>query len=203
MGDKVNEAAAADADVNGEILIRRRHRRHRPESRVQRAWRRHHWDMIGAVALGIGLFLAFGPLAQWVKPGVSDEPVDLVALYMDKIVSAISSALDWALVLVLQFLLLTNWAIKTGYVLLAFAVILILLRLRWWLFNESPWLHLRCPRCNSTNIHRVHRRAWERFVGKIVPVRRYRCSDCQWHGTRIDHPARSLPRTPFVSSSHN
>ncbi len=205
MNEQAEQPAATEAEIKGEILIRRRHRRQgRRESRLQRILRRRRWEIIGGLALMIGLFLAFGPLAQRNPPGPlggqPGEPIDLLTLYFDRIMTAISSRLDRAAGQFWGFMLLTNWAIKLGYGLLAFAIILIPLRLRWWLLNESPLLHLRCPRCGSTNIHRVHRRGWERVAAKVVPIRRYRCSECRWRGMRIDRPGHAAPSTALASS---
>ncbi len=189
MNEQVEQPAVAE--VHGEILVRRRHRRQsRRENWLRRIWHRRRWEIIGLLALLFGLFLVAGPLARWRTPAVSagpaGEPVDLLALYVGKIVSAVTTIMDRAAEVFWSFMLRSNWAVKAGWALLAFAIILIPLRARWWLLNESPWLRMQCPRCGSTKIHRVHRRAWERVAGKIVPMRRYRCSVCRWRGMRID-----------------
>jgi hypothetical protein len=43
---------------------------------------------------------------------------------------------------------------------------------------------VRCPRCGSTDLQRVHRRLLDRLLSLVRPVYRFRCADphCAWEG---------------------
>jgi len=72
-----------------------------------------------------------------------------------------------------------------GIVLLLAAGVLALRRTRWRLMSMSRFTDRLCPRCGS-ELHRIHRRWYDRVLNAFVPVRRYRCRnrDCGWVGLR-------------------
>jgi hypothetical protein len=43
---------------------------------------------------------------------------------------------------------------------------------------------VRCPRCGSTDLLRIHRRLLDRLLSLVRPVYRVRCADprCAWEG---------------------
>lgn len=73
-----------------------------------------------------------------------------------------------------------------GFILIVSALIAIVLRMRWRLMHSSSLTAMQCPRCGGT-IHRVHRRARDRVLSLVLPVRRYRCAntECRWQGIRV------------------
>jgi len=74
----------------------------------------------------------------------------------------------------------------TGYVLLLFAIVVVLWRVRWRLTRSARLSTQRCPRCGS-ELSRIRRRPIDRVVNLYLPVARYRCRDgeCAWHGQRV------------------
>lgn len=48
-----------------------------------------------------------------------------------------------------------------------------------------------CPRCGHS-IHRSHRRPLDRVVSLVVPLQRFRCSECGWSGVRTSSGGRPL-----------
>jgi DNA-directed RNA polymerase subunit RPC12/RpoP len=41
-----------------------------------------------------------------------------------------------------------------------------------------------CPRCKQ-DLERVSRTAFDKMIGVIVPIKRYKCMGCFWEGIRI------------------
>jgi predicted RNA-binding Zn-ribbon protein involved in translation (DUF1610 family) len=66
---------------------------------------------------------------------------------------------------------------------------------------ESKHAHYECPQCGHA-LHRTHRRAIERVVSVLVPLRRYACRECGWSGARVKWSRPRLPTrqdfTPVV-----
>jgi len=79
----------------------------------------------------------------------------------------------------------TNVVLGTGLIGVTLIVIAWQMRMRF--LRSSFWRVTDCPRCQSP-LHRVHRRWYERVLGKtLLPhSRRYRCSNnaCGWSGLR-------------------
>jgi hypothetical protein len=75
-----------------------------------------------------------------------------------------------------------------AYVLLFGAVSLAMWRTRRRLMTPSRYTALACPRCGG-EVHRIHRRWYDRLLDLYVPVRRYQCKDpeCCWRGLRVKH----------------
>jgi hypothetical protein len=48
-------------------------------------------------------------------------------------------------------------------------------------------LGLPCPKCGEL-VQRAHRRPYELMISSVIPLRRYACDACDWHGTRIYWP---------------
>ena len=62
-------------------------------------------------------------------------------------------------------------------------------RLRWRILYNPKYWNQTCPRCQSTELKRIHRRWYERLAGRLGwPIRRYQCSQCDWRGARIVKP---------------
>lgn len=205
MSEDLDRVAASETEGRRERSdghVRRRRRR-REDTPLQLFLKRYRWELIWGGALVLGLFLLFGPFAVWRKadntPGAA---VDLLQFYFDKIVGMLTSKADVLADKTWQFMLLTNWAIKLGYVLLIVGLIGIPLRFRWWVMNESPWLVKACPRCGGS-IHRVHRTYFEKLISKIIPVRHYRCFKCRWSGIRVDSEARITPPATTTTQSRS
>jgi hypothetical protein len=76
-----------------------------------------------------------------------------------------------------------------GLLLLAGAAIFVVWRLRWRLTTMPRFIDRKCSRCGS-DLHRVHRRRFDRVLNVFVPVRRYRCKNraCRWQGLRVSPP---------------
>jgi hypothetical protein len=59
-------------------------------------------------------------------------------------------------------------------------------RLRWRVLHNPKYWNESCPKCQSTDLKRIHRRWYERLAGRFgFPIRRYRCGECGWSGGRI------------------
>lgn len=56
-----------------------------------------------------------------------------------------------------------------------------------------------CPRCGIQAAHRRHRRSWQRVVSYLVPVRPFRCTNCQQESWALLGHRDS--RLPWVSST--
>jgi hypothetical protein len=196
MTEDLDRASGGETEGHGERSdghLRRRRRRRREESPFQLFLKRYQWELIWGGALVLGLFLLLGPLAAWKKPdSTPGETVSLLDVYFNQIVAKLTGLANALADKTWQFMLLTNWAIKLGYVLLIVALIGIPIRSRWWVMNKSPWLVIACPRCGGA-IHRVHRTLPEKMISKIIPIRHYRCFKCRWSGSRIDSDARIIP----------
>jgi hypothetical protein len=181
----------------------RRRRRRREEAPWQLFLKRYQWELIWGGALVLGLFLLFGPLAVWRVPdNTPGEAVDLLQFYFNKIVGMLTSKANALADKTWQFMLLSNWAVKLGYVLLIVGLIGIPIRFRWWVLNKSPWLVMACPRCGGS-IHRTHRTFFEKMISKIIPLRHYRCFKCRWSGIRVDSEARIIPPATSTTQSHS
>jgi predicted RNA-binding Zn-ribbon protein involved in translation (DUF1610 family) len=48
-----------------------------------------------------------------------------------------------------------------------------------------------CPRCGHS-IHRSHRRPLDRVASLVVPLQRFRCSECGWSGLHVSSSGRPL-----------
>ncbi len=57
----------------------------------------------------------------------------------------------------------------------------------------------RCPRCGAQAALRRHRRPWQRVVSYLVPVRPFRCTNCQQESWALLR--RRDSRLPWVSST--
>lgn len=52
------------------------------------------------------------------------------------------------------------------------------------------WPEAGCPACGHETLVRVHRRGKDRLYAWVgIPVRRYHCRECRWHGLRIHRGA--------------
>jgi hypothetical protein len=87
---------------------------------------------------------------------------------------------------VVTFVQSTSLSDLTGYVLLLFAFGFVIWRARWRLMTMPQFTVRKCPRCGS-ELHRIHRRPRDRWLGAVVPVARYQCTspDCRWRGLRV------------------
>ncbi len=54
------------------------------------------------------------------------------------------------------------------------------------MMSQAVWSN-HCPSCERSSLRRIHRKPLDRFIGRTgIPVRRYMCSACHWHGLRVD-----------------
>jgi hypothetical protein len=57
-----------------------------------------------------------------------------------------------------------------------------------------------CPHCNSKNIHRSKRRGiFESYVLSLVPIRPFRCEDCDCRFYAFASPTDSIPSNTAAS----
>jgi hypothetical protein len=151
-----------------------RHRRPR-ESRIRRAWRGYHVEIILFLVAAAGLLLIFerSRVRVALERGVrwlgetALQGADSLLAFLSRF--SPSDALGLALVLV--SLGVIGW------------------RVRWRAMRNPKLTTVACPSCGGV-IHRVHRKASDRLVSVIVPVRRYRCAsrECGWQGLRVSVP---------------
>ena len=152
----------------------RRHHRAEPQWRV--FLRKYRFELIWLLVVALGIFLIFErmnirvSMIRWAARGIS-VAVDAIG-HIDNII--------------LAFIQNTTLSDAIGYVLILGALVAITWRTRWRLMRTPSWTTIRCPECDS-EIHRTHRRARDRFVGLLVPVNRYRCTnrECRWTGLRV------------------
>ncbi len=87
-----------------------------------------------------------------------------------------------------QWIAYEGGATLSGGVFIAVAVAIILIRVRQFSLNKKLLWSNRCPQCESSfTLKRIHRSKSDRILNLImIPVRRYRCRNCQWTGRRID-----------------
>lgn len=57
-----------------------------------------------------------------------------------------------------------------------------------------------CPRCGHS-IHRTHRRPLDRLASLIVPLHRFRCSDCGWSGLHVSSSVSQPKITVFKNTT--
>lgn len=100
-----------------------------------------------------------------------------------------------------KLLLSANFAQRLSYWLifdqgsLILGIICVLIALCWgaWLgrnaINDRRSLYATaCPNCGESCLKRTRRHRVDHLINRVgVPVRRYVCPDCNWHGQRIDH----------------
>jgi predicted RNA-binding Zn-ribbon protein involved in translation (DUF1610 family) len=56
---------------------------------------------------------------------------------------------------------------------------------RYLMQRSKLWVHA-CPECGSYQLQRIHRRWYDRLLNRAgIPIRRYRCPNCHWHGRRL------------------
>lgn len=67
------------------------------------------------------------------------------------------------------------------------AIYLFVKRLRYHLFRLASD-RFKCPVCQH-KVQKKHRKSYERLLSRMIPVRRYYCSNCGWEGLRV-HPKR-------------
>jgi hypothetical protein len=73
-----------------------------------------------------------------------------------------------------------------AYVLLLAAGWLVLWRAKRRVISSPRYTTAACPRCGG-EVHRIHRRWYDRLLNLYIPVRRYQCkdADCRWRGLRV------------------
>lgn len=160
--------------MSDEKLVRRRQTK-RP-SPVREFWRKYRVELVGLLAIVIGLFLLVEQLnirrsiATWFRRIVASGLAGFQNL--DVRISHLLSRIS-----ISDFL---------GLVLILGALAAVLARLRYRLLNDPKLTGDGCPRCGGS-IHRVHRKWYDRVISVYVPVRRYRCSeeDCRWKGLKV------------------
>jgi len=53
--------------------------------------------------------------------------------------------------------------------------------------QQAPQTVVTCPSCGSKNVHRSRARTdWEKRVRRFLPVRHWRCHDCQHRTLRLE-----------------
>ena len=157
------------------------HGRRREEPQWRVFLRKYRFEVIWLFVVALGIFLIFErmnirvSMIRWVTRGIS------VAM------TAIGRTDD----VIRAFIANTTVSDAIGYVLILGALVAIAWRTRWRLMRTPSWTTIRCPECDS-EIHRVHRRVRDRFVGLLLPVNRYRCTnrECRWTGLRVAGSAR-------------
>jgi hypothetical protein len=90
-----------------------------------------------------------------------------------------------------------------GFLLAIAGIFLIAIRARYRFLNSARWLSPTCPRCKS-ELHRVHRKPFDRFLSRTVlpHARRYLCKnpECRWSGLKyIDHGRRRQVESGFIT----
>jgi hypothetical protein len=78
-----------------------------------------------------------------------------------------------------------------AYVLLLAAAWLVLWRAKRRAINSPRLTATACPRCGG-EMHRIHRRWYDRVFSLYIPVRRYQCTEagCHWRGLRVKRSRR-------------
>lgn len=60
-------------------------------------------------------------------------------------------------------------------------------RVHWRIIHIPKWWDRACPRCQSTDLRRIHRTRLAHFLNSFaIPARNYHCVNCHWEGVRID-----------------
>lgn len=126
------------------------------------------------------LYLLFSPKLSK-RPGSIGEILQLV-------VQPFQGARDWLVDLMTGPAMMD---IVFGSI-IALAIMIILLRIRYRFLYSRMWNSRSCPRCGEF-IERVHRKPVDRYLAPIIlpHPRRYRCPSCEWEGLRRGSVARS------------
>jgi len=174
------------------VVTKRRSRRRKWYQRLP-SWVRGY-----SVELGLGLAI-LAAIFLLVEPwdirvtifGWALSAIEALSGFMDGIASRVS---NWARNLTLSD--------ATAFVILAVVILIALWRVRWRIIrNERLWSD-SCPRCERSELHRIHRRLFGRVLGILgFPVARYRCSHCKWKGLRIRKRAKSSSASDSSTSS--
>jgi hypothetical protein len=147
---------------------------------------------LGALFMGLlGVFLIL-------------ERVELWKL-LEKLVQTIKTLINWIGETIVG--LLTNLSLSDlfGMLVIILAILFLVWRIRVRFEKSSHWMADVCPRCGS-NLHRVHRTSFDRFLSRsLLPdARRYRCEnrECSWEGLRRRRISDHHHHTSGVEAHH-
>lgn len=65
-----------------------------------------------------------------------------------------------------------------------FIIALFLWRIFWRLQRANIVKTSNCPKCDQPLV-RIHRKPWQKIIGRILLTRRYYCKSCGWRGMRL------------------
>jgi hypothetical protein len=87
-----------------------------------------------------------------------------------------------------QWIAYEGGATLSGGVFIAVALAIVGIRMRQYTLSKKHLWSNICPNCASNfTLKRIRRSKQERLINLFqIPVRRYRCTSCQWTGRRID-----------------
>lgn len=170
----------SESEVPTEHIRRRRVRKGRKSNRFFSSlayFCRHWWvEILAVILVGFAIFLLFErmnirqALFAWLRQTMA---------WGAWLVSTAAAG-------VANLVRRTTVSDLIGYLLLVLVAGLVVWRVRWRLMNSPRLTEMRCPECGN-DLHRIHRRARDRIVGLLVPVRRYQCrnASCGWRGLRV------------------
>ena len=118
-------------------------------------------DLAPVAAVIVALVMLLNPFPRWIDP----PPVGVDLTFA-------------------QVLAYRSGAMILGATLLVAAVSAGLFRLRWRV-THSRLAQRECPKCEQVVLRRAKRSWYHHLLGLVgIPVYRFACSNCGWHGTR-------------------
>jgi len=143
---------------------------------IRRLWREFTGEIVALGLAGLGIFL----LVERMQIRVT------LLRFLRGLLAALTSAgraIAQGLHYELTHVTLSD---AIGVLVIALAISIIISRVRWRIKHSGYLASQLCPKCGS-RLHRVHRRAPDRLIAWIAPLRRYRCTnrDCRWTGLRL------------------
>jgi hypothetical protein len=162
-----------------ESTHRRRARRRRSSrfvAHMQRVWQNWWVEILVALLALLAVFLLV-------------ERIDLregLLSWMASLLKGVEGLIATVFRGSLAFVQRTTLSDLLAYLLLLAVAIVLGWRSRWRVMHTPRLSELICPRCGS-DLHRIHRRALDRALNLLVPVRRYQCKnrDCHWRGLKV------------------
>ena len=139
--------------IDQEIIVTRRRRRRRPFELPQ--WSTEYWVEVAIIAAI--LFAIFLLVEPW------DIREGLFAL-TQRLINALSGTLGGTVSRFVNWFRSLTLSDATAFVILLFVAVLAAWRTRWRMVRNPRLWSTHCPECNSTDIHRIHRRWSERIA---------------------------------------
>jgi hypothetical protein len=144
---------------------------------VKKILKEYRIELIGLAVMFIAGFMLLNRNRMGATRWASQVFVWKLSVWFGNLLHAISnylaqiSVMEW-----IAWLLIIGWVVFFAW------------RIRYRFLKSDYWQVLACPKCGSTDLHRVHRTSFDRLLGSILLPQsaRYRCSnsECHWSGLR-------------------